>query len=82
MQSALAEIYDLAATPDVAQFLMTDRASIARFQGARDTEEQLIVAQDDDGIALALYIDPAVLERLSQQRSISRLSPATISPTT
>jgi hypothetical protein len=74
MQSALAEIYDLAATPDVGQFLMTDRASIARFQGARNTEEQLIVAQDDDGIALALYIDPAVLERLSQQDPFAALT--------
>src|SRR6187549_2015660 len=74
MQSALAEIYDLAATPDVGQFLMTDRASVARFHGARDTEEQLIVAQDDDGIALALYIDPAVLERLSQQDPFAALT--------
>jgi hypothetical protein len=65
MQGALAEIYDLAATPDVAQFLLTDRESLARFHGARSSEEQLIVAQEEDGIALALYIDAAVLERLA-----------------
>ena len=65
MQGALAEIYDLAATPDVAQFLLTDRAGVAGFQVARNTDEQLIVAQEDDGISLALYIDAAVLERLS-----------------
>ena len=29
LQSALAEIYDLPATPDVAQFLLTDRAHLA-----------------------------------------------------
>jgi hypothetical protein len=40
MQGALAEIYDLAATPDVAQFLMTDRASVAGFEVARESDEQ------------------------------------------
>ena len=66
LQCVLAEIYDLAATPDVAQFLMTDRASLARIQGARNSEEQLIVAQDEDALSLALYIDAEVLERLGR----------------
>jgi len=66
LQGVLAEIYDLAATPDVAQFLMTDRASLARIQGARNSEEQLIVAQDEDALSLALYIDAEVLERLGR----------------
>jgi hypothetical protein len=67
LQGVLAEIYDLAATPDVAQFLMTDRASVARIQGARNSEEQLIVAQDDDVLSMALYIDAEVLERLGRR---------------
>jgi hypothetical protein len=67
LQGVLAEIYDLAATPDVAQFLMTDRASVARIQGARNSEEQLIVAQEDDVLSLALYIDAQVLERLGRR---------------
>jgi hypothetical protein len=67
LQGVLAEIYDLAATPDVAQFLMTDRASLARLQGARNTEEQLIVAQEEDVLSLALYIDAEVLERLGRR---------------
>jgi hypothetical protein len=66
LQGVLAEIYDLAATPDVVQFLMTDRASVARFQGARNSEEQLLVAQDEDVLSLALYIDAEVLERLGR----------------
>jgi hypothetical protein len=74
MQSALAEIYDLAATPDVAQFLMTDRASVERFEGTRDSEEQLLVAQEEDGIALALYIDAAVLERLARRDPFAALT--------
>jgi hypothetical protein len=67
LQGALAEIYDLAATPDVVQFLMTDRASVARIQGARNSEEQLLVAQDEDTLSLALYIDAEVLERLGRR---------------
>jgi hypothetical protein len=74
MQCALAEIYDLAKTPDVAQFLMTDRASVARFPAARNSEEQLIVAQDEDGIALALYIDAAVLDRLARRDPFDALT--------
>lgn len=66
LQGVLAEIYDLAATPDVVQFLMTDRVSVARFEGARNSEEQLIVAQDEDVLSLALYIDAQVLERLGR----------------
>lgn len=74
LQAALAEIYDLPATPDVAHFLMTDRAAAARVHGARDTDEQLFVAQEDDGIALALYIDAAVLERLSRRDPFAALT--------
>ena len=74
LQSALAEIYDLAATPDVEQFLMTDSRHLGRIDGARATDEQLIVAQEDDGIALALYIDATVLERLACSDPIAALT--------
>jgi hypothetical protein len=74
LQGALADIYDLPATPDVAQFLLTDRAAVARVHEARDSDEQLIVAQEDDGIALALYIDAAVLERLSRRDPFAALT--------
>jgi hypothetical protein len=67
LQNTLAEIYDLPATPDVANFLMTDRASIASLQGARASEEQLLVAQDGDTLSMALFIDAAVLERLARR---------------
>lgn len=66
LQKTLAEIYDLPATPDIAQFLLTDRASVARHHGARNSEEQLIVAEEGDTLSLALFIDAAVLERLAR----------------
>jgi len=66
LQSALAEIYDLPATPDVREFLMTDRASLASYGAARASDEQLLVAEDGDTLSMALYIDAAVLDRLDR----------------
>ena len=66
LQGALTDIYDLPPTPDIAQYLTTDRASVARLQVARNSEEQLIVAEDGDTLSLALYIDAGVLERLER----------------
>jgi len=66
LQGALAEIYDLPATPDVAQFLLTDRKQL-EFAGARASAEQLIVAEHGDTVSLGLFIDARVLERLSHR---------------
>ncbi|HET9474111.1 MAG TPA: hypothetical protein VFO82_09465 [Steroidobacteraceae bacterium] len=66
LQESLAEIYDLPATPDVAQFLLTDPASVARHNGARKSDEQLLVAEEGDTLSMALYIDAAVLARLAR----------------
>ena len=74
LQATLAEIYDLPATPDVLEFLMTDPASLARLDGARATDEQLIVAQDGETLSLGLYIDAAVLERLERRDPFAALT--------
>lgn len=65
LQGALAEIYDVPGTPDVQEYLMTDRARLAAYS-PRASDEQLLVAEDGDTLSLALYIDPAVLERLAR----------------
>jgi hypothetical protein len=67
LQSALAEIYDLPATPDVREYLMTDRASLEAFGGARSSDEQLLVAEEGDTLSMALYIDASVIERLDRR---------------
>lgn len=64
LQGSLAEIYDLPGTPDVTEFLMTDRARIEAWS-SRAADEQLLVAADGDTLSLALYIDSAVLARLA-----------------
>ena len=65
LQGALAEIYDLPATPAVADYLMTDRARLASLGAVRASDEQLLVAEDGDTLSLALFIDADVLERLA-----------------
>jgi len=74
LQGALAEIYDLPAMPDVREYLMTDRANLAGVGVARDTDEQLIVAEDGDTLSMALYIDAAVLERLGRHDPFDELT--------
>ena len=64
LQGALTEIYDLPVTPDVRDFLMTDRAGLSAVDNPRASEEQLIVAEEGDTLSMALYIDAAVLARL------------------
>jgi hypothetical protein len=66
LQGALTEIYDLPVTPDVRDFLMTDRAGLGAGSHSRASDEQLIVAEEGDTLSMALYIDAAVLERLER----------------
>jgi hypothetical protein len=74
LQAALAEIYDLPATPDVADFLMTDRHRLGQIAAARESDEQLIVAEDGDTLSLGLFIDAAVLARLRLRDPYSALT--------
>lgn len=64
VQDALAEIYDLPSTPDVREYLMTDRARLRHIAAARNCDEQLLLAEEGDTLSMALFIDRGVLERL------------------
>jgi hypothetical protein len=74
LQAALAEIYDLPATPDVREFLLTDRARLAGIPAARDCDEQLLLAEEGDTLSMALYIDQEVLRRLAGQDPLAALT--------
>jgi hypothetical protein len=74
LQDALADIYDLAETPDVRQFLMTDPAWLAQVTTARSSDEQLLLAQEGDTLNMTLFIDRAVLERLAKRDPQSALT--------
>jgi hypothetical protein len=66
LQDALAEIYDLPATPDVRDFLLTDRARLSGIESVRNCDEQLLLAEDGDTLSMALFIDQQVLRRLAR----------------
>jgi hypothetical protein len=72
LQGALTEIYDLPATPDVRDFLMTSRAGLGAEMRASD--EQLIVAEEGDTLSMALYIDATVLGRLARDDPFAGLT--------
>jgi len=74
LQDVLAEIYDLPATPDVRDYLLTDRAHLAGIPAARACDEQLLVAEEGDTLSLALFIDEGVLHRLASQDPLDALT--------
>ena len=77
MQAMLAGLYDAPAEHDVHDYLITDAAHAAALQGdagAPATDEQLLVAEDDEGLGLSLYVDRAVLERLAERCPLRELS--------
>ncbi len=76
LQQHLTDIYKVDAGHDVRDYLITDRAvAIALGQGAliQNTDESLLVAHDDDGLALSIYLDEAMLKRLNSADPLTRL---------
>jgi len=74
LQGALTEIYDLPATPDVRDYLTTDRSSLGGMGEARASDEQLIVVEEGDTLSMALFIEASVLDRLEHRDPLSGLT--------
>lgn len=76
LQARLAGLYDAPADEDVHDFLITDAAHAAALQGAArpPTDEQLLIAEGEEGVELSLYVDAAVLQRLAKHCPLQRLS--------
>jgi hypothetical protein len=78
LQDFIGDIYDVSISHDVYDFLVTDRERLpAAARTQSPTDEELIVAQSEDGetgeIAMSLYLDPALLERLHRADPMERL---------
>jgi len=77
LQDFIGDIYDVSIAHDIYDFLVTDRQHLpaaARTNGP--TDEELIVAQPEEGegeIAMSLYLDPRLLERLDRADPMERL---------
>ncbi|HEX7375226.1 MAG TPA: hypothetical protein VF277_09630 [Steroidobacteraceae bacterium] len=77
LQDLIATLYDVPVEHDVADFLITSAAHAAALQGCAgtpQTDEQLLIAEGDDGVELGLYVDAAVLERLRKRCPLHRLN--------
>jgi hypothetical protein len=77
LQTLLARLYDVSLDYDVYDFLVTDRGSLgdlAPGNAARDTEEELLLAETADGAGVALYIDEALLRRLERADPLGELT--------
>ena len=84
LQTLLGAIYDLGVGYDVYDFLVTDRTSLPSEVRHRRCEEDLIVAEPycdpqaageagSAEMAVSLYLDPALIDRLARQDPTERL---------
>lgn len=75
LQDFIGDIYDVSITHDVYDFLVTDRQHLpAAARTGGPTDEQLIVAQPENGeMAMSLYLDPELLQRLDRADPMERL---------
>jgi hypothetical protein len=81
LQLLLADLYDAPVEQDVHDFLITDprhAASLQQRDSSPPTDEQLLIADTDDGVALSLYVDAAVLERLARRCPLRALEEANL----
>lgn len=66
----LEKIYRVAADHSAVDFLVTDKGQARALEGnagnVRDVSEKLLVAEDEEGARLALYLDSKVLKRLQE----------------
>jgi len=67
LQQQLSDIYRVGRHYDVRDYVITDPV-LAKYLGqdaiSASTDETLLVSQDDDGLALSLYLDGDMLERV------------------
>jgi hypothetical protein len=73
LQDLLAAIYDVPLAHDVCDFLVTDPGCVPGAERSAANEEQLLVARDGDDMAVALFLDAQLLERLAAADPLERL---------
>lgn len=76
LQQHLSDIYQVGEVHDVRDFLITD-PRLAQCIGAgsmlSETSETLLMAEDEEGLALSLFLDGDLLSRLESADPLSRL---------
>jgi hypothetical protein len=76
MQTLLGRLYDVDVSYDVYDFLVTDRSALGALtaDNSHGPEEELLLAQTEDGAGVALYIDPLLLRRLERDDPLGELT--------
>jgi hypothetical protein len=76
LQRQLSDIYQVDRAYDVRDYLITD-PTLATIIGQdammTNTDETLLVSQDDDGLSLSLFLDSAMLDRLESANPLDCL---------
>ncbi len=76
LQQQLSDIYHLGRDYDVRDFMITD-PTLAKALGQdamlRDTEETLLLSQDEEGLSLSLFLDGDMLGRLESGNPLHKL---------
>jgi hypothetical protein len=76
LQQKLSDIYQVGRPYDVRDFVITD-PTLAKCLGQdamlANTDEALLVSQDDDGLAVSLFLDGAMLERVESSNPLACL---------
>jgi len=76
LQRHLSSIYQVEPGYDVSDFLVTD-PTLAKMLGGDalipNTDESVLVVEDDEGMALSVYLDSQVLGRLDQDNPLEAL---------
>lgn len=72
MQNLLARYYDAPSDYDIYDFLATDRRQVGL--PAKCSDEQVLIADGDEGLRLSVFIDEQVLSRLAKCDPLRELS--------
>jgi hypothetical protein len=78
LQELIGDIYDVSVTHDVYDFLVTNRDHLPEAAQDSSSDEELIVAQEQDAVGVSLYLDPALLERLQKSSPLVRLDESNV----
>ncbi len=76
LQKHLSNIYEVEPGYDVSDFLVTDPALARMLSGNAlipDTDETVLLVEDDEGMALSVYLDSQMLGRLGQDNPMQTL---------
>lgn len=82
MQALLAQLYDARVEYDVQDFIVSDRDRLRQLIGAEaesESDEQVFIVQDEEGVRIGVFIDQAVLDRLRHHDPLKSLADENLS---